>query len=66
MRFVKAHAYGNDFLLVPEAEAESDPSAVTTVQPSAFVSTSWLPRVSIGSIARQIPGSSRIPRAGVR
>jgi diaminopimelate epimerase len=28
MRFVKAHAYGNDFLLVPEAEAESDPSAL--------------------------------------
>ncbi|HXH05228.1 MAG TPA: diaminopimelate epimerase [Vicinamibacterales bacterium] len=28
MRFVKAHADGNDFLLVPEAEAHGDPAAL--------------------------------------
>ena len=36
--------------------AASEPSRVTTVQLSAAMSTSSVPRVSIGSIARQMPG----------
>ena len=37
--------------------AASEPSRVTTVQPSGRTATSPLPSVSIGSIARQMPGS---------
>jgi len=38
--------------------AASEWSVVTTVQPSESVSTSALPRVSIGSMAMQTPGSN--------
>src|SRR6185503_6599093 len=44
--------------------ADSEPSAVRAVQPSASMRTSWPPALTIGSIARTIPGRSRIPLPG--